>query len=106
MDDDAPEMRDIEAFVDLRLIWDLEVVLPGLSVERLAAEIQAEFMVIVLKIADIRLQLHVMVAAVTHVADIVELRAGHHLFQVREKDVLMTLRVARIAEKITINNVF
>ncbi len=82
------------------------MVLPGLPVERVTTQAQAELVVEVLEIVDLGLRLGVMVAAVTHIADIVELRAGHHLFDIREKDVLMTLRVARITEKITINNVF
>ena len=63
-------------------------------------------MVKVLEIVDLGLRLPVMVAAVTHIADIVELRARHHFLDIREKDVLMTLRITRISEKITINNVF
>jgi len=60
----------------------------------------------ILKIVDLRLRLRVVVAAVTHVGNIVELRARAHLLDIREEDVLMTLRIARITEKITINNVF
>ena len=63
-------------------------------------------MEIVPQIADLRLCLLVMVAAVTHDADVVELRAGQHLLDIRQENVLVTLRVARITEKITINNVF
>ena len=59
----------------------------------------------ILKIVDLRQRPLVVIAAVTHVADVVKLRAGHHLFNVRQKNVLVTLRVARISEKITINNV-
>ena len=63
-------------------------------------------MIEVLKVVDLRLGLPVMVAAVAHITDIVELRAGHHLFEIRKKDILMALRVTRITEKIAINNVF
>ena len=63
-------------------------------------------MVKVLEIVDLGLRLPVMVAAVAHITDIVELRAGHHLFEICKKDILMALRVTRITEKITINNVF
>ena len=63
-------------------------------------------MEIVFEVADLRLRLQIVVTAVTHIADVMEFRAGHHLFDVRKKDVFMTLRIARITEKITINNVF
>ena len=106
MDDDSSEVRDIKALIDLRLIRDLEMVLSGLPFKGFAAEIQAGLMEEILKIVDLRQRPLVVITAVTHIADVVKFRAGHHLFDIRQKNVLMTLRIARISEKITINNVF
>ena len=106
VNDDTSEVRDIEAFVDLRLIRDLEVVFSGLPVEGMTTEPQAELVEIVLEITDLRLRLEIVVIAMTEITDEVELRARHHLFDISKKDVLVAPGIARIPEQIAINNVF
>ena len=91
VDNDTPEMRDIKALIDLRLIRDLEMILPRLPVQGLTAKIKAGLVEIILEITDIRLCLLVMVAAMAHIADIVELRARHHLLHIGEEHILVTL---------------